>query len=246
MIPTAKLKHVVPIIALALLAVGAGAKTAADRSSTFHVVADTIEGCSCPLFCGCYFNGEPDDPHMCQFNNVYKFQKGSHYGDVDLGDAIVWMSGDLGGEWGKSAAMPTEWVTITFDRKTTPEQRKAIGAVFAKVFPVQWKKQNVREDDIEWSQGPKVSMAKQKSGQAEITLEMWKGANEKEPTVLKNVQYWGSNSNEGFVLAKSTHRFDGGDVKFSHKQRNGFTIRWTIDGKVESGGAPAKASSGQP
>ena len=38
---------------------------------------------------------------MCQANNVYKFRKGSHWGDVDLSDAIVWLNGDLGGEWHK-------------------------------------------------------------------------------------------------------------------------------------------------
>lgn len=244
---TGKIKNVVPIVAivtLALLALGAGTG-ASDRSGTFHVVADTIEGCSCPLFCPCYFNTEPSDPHMCQFNNVYKFRAGSHYGDVDLAGAIVWMSGDLGGEWGKQATMPTEWATVTFDKKTTPEQRKAIATVFGKVFPVKWKKQTVREDEITWSESPTVNAAKMKSGMADITLEMWKGPKATEPTVIKNVQYWGAASNEGFVLAKSTHHFDG-DVKFSHKQMNGFTIRWTLDGKVETAGAPAKTSAAQP
>jgi hypothetical protein len=221
----------VPVLALALTSLGAETKPAADRSGTFHVVVDTIEGCSCPLFCACYFNMEPADPHMCQFNNVYKFRKGSHYGDVDLSDATVWMSGDLGGEWGKSAKMPTEWVSVTMDRKVSPLQRKAIEVVLAKVFPVEWKKQEMRDDDIEWNQGPAGSSAKLKSGRAEIELTPWKGPNAKEPTVLKNVQYWGSSSNEGFVLAKSNHRFDGG-VKFSHKEKNGFTIRWTAEGKA--------------
>ena len=64
------------------------------------MTADTIEGCSCPLFCTCYF-GPSADEHMCKANNVYKFRKGSHYGDVDLSDQIVWLSLDLGGEWHK-------------------------------------------------------------------------------------------------------------------------------------------------
>ena len=151
---------------------------------------------------------------------------------------MVWLSGDLGGEWGKHAEMPTEWATITFDRKTTPEQRQAIGVILGKVFPVKWKKQAVREDDIEWNAGTTVNGAKMKSGTAEIKLEMWKGPKATEPTVIKNVQYWGSSSNEGFVLAKSTHHFDG-DTKFSYKDRNGFTVRWTAEGSVEP--APAKS-----
>jgi hypothetical protein len=225
------MKRAVPLLFAGLLVLGV-AGMSSDKSKSFKVTADTIEGCSCPLFCGCYFNGEPNDPHMCQFNNVYKFAPGSHYGDTDLSGAVVWMSGDLGGEWGKSAAMPTEWVTITFDRKVTPAQRQAIGAVFGKVFPVKWKKQDMREDDIEWSQGPVISTAKMKSGKGDISLAMWKGPDSKAPTVIKNLQYWGTASNDGFVLAKSTHHFDGDAKKFQHKDANGFTIRWSLAGDV--------------
>lgn len=227
------------VLALVLVSGGVLFAAGAERSKTFKVTADTIEGCSCPLFCGCYFNGEPNDPHMCQFNNVYKFDTGSHYGDVDLAGVKAWMSGDLGGQWGKSAKMPTEWVTITFDKSVTPKQRDAVKIVFGKVFPVEWKKVEVREDEIAWNDQGATKSAKMKSGKADINLAMWKGAKSTEPTVLKNVQYWGTNSNEGFVLAKSTHHFDG-DVKFSHKDSNGFTIRWTIEGKVDE---PVKTAS---
>ena len=92
-------------IVAALLAgiaiVGAGstrAAGAATKAGTYDVTVDTIEGCSCPLFCTCYF-GPSADEHMCQANNVYKFRKGSHWGDVDLSDQIVWINLDLGGEW---------------------------------------------------------------------------------------------------------------------------------------------------
>ena len=229
-----KQTRLIPVLVLAVASLALAAASS-DHGKTFKVTADTIEGCSCPLFCGCYFNGEPNDPHMCQFNNVYKFAPGSHYGDVDLAGVKVWMSGDLGGEWGKKPGMPTEWVTTTFDKAAKPAQRDAIGKIFAKVFPVQWKKMDVREDEIEWNDTGATKSAKMKSGKGDISLAMWKGADAKQPTVLKNVQYWGSGSNEGFVLGKSTHHFDG-DVKFSHKDANGFTIRWTLEGKVEGGG----------
>ncbi len=234
---------VLPLSALSLVAAAALASAllaSPNRSRTFHVTVDTIEGCSCPLFCPCYFNTEPSDPHMCQFNNVYKIRPGSHFGNVDLSGAIVWLSGDLGGEWGKKAEMPTEWATITFDKKLTPEQRDAIAAVLAKVFPVKWKKQGVREDVIEWSETPKEASAKMTSGMADIRIAFWNGEDPKQPTVLKNVKYWGSKSNEGFILGKSTHHFDG-DVKFSHKDKNGFTVRWTAEGEV---GAPTPAMKG--
>ena len=69
---------------------------------------------------------------MCEANNVYKFRKGSHYGDVDLSDA------DGLGQPGPrrrvasrtpGPGMPTKWAVVTFDKKTTPAQREAIGKV---------------------------------------------------------------------------------------------------------------------
>ena len=127
-------------ILLAMLVVSTalvGTAKASPRPSTFEVTADTIEGCSCSLFCPCYF-GHSEPTHMCQFNNVYKFRKGSHYGDVDLSDQLVWLSGDLGGEWHKNPGpgMPMDWTVVTFDRRSTPEQRKAIEKVVGKVFDV--------------------------------------------------------------------------------------------------------------
>ena len=103
------LKRGLPILALTAVAVLMIAAEPADRSKTYSVTADTIEGCSCPLFCTCYFGASADE-HMCKFNNVYKFRKGSHYGNVDLSDQVVWMSGDLGGEWHKKPGpgMPLE------------------------------------------------------------------------------------------------------------------------------------------
>jgi hypothetical protein len=107
------LKKGLPILALAAVAVLLVAAEPADRSKTYSVTADTIEGCSCPLFCTCYF-GPSSNEHMCMFNNVYKFHKGSHYGNVDLSDQLVWMSGDLGGEWHKNRARHAfAWAVVT-------------------------------------------------------------------------------------------------------------------------------------
>ena len=70
-------------LALFLFVAAAGALLAAGpakpSASTYDVTVDTIEGCSCPLFCTCYF-GPSADEHSCKANNVYKFRKGSHYG----------------------------------------------------------------------------------------------------------------------------------------------------------------------
>src|SRR5262245_53785182 len=201
---------------------------------TYDVTVDTIEGCSCPMFCSCYF-GPSADEHMCQFNNVYKFRKGSHYGDTDLSDQLVWMSGDLGGEWhhNPGPGMPMSWVVITFDKKSSPDQRKAIGAIAGTVFNVTWKDQKTREDSIVWEDDAKTAHAKMASGMAEITLDKQSPMrpDKASPVVIKNLQYWFSNSNDGFVLAYSTHHFDG-DRAFKQDHKNGFTIAWSAKGVI--------------
>ncbi|MDQ5872273.1 MAG: hypothetical protein M3547_08735 [Acidobacteriota bacterium] len=181
---------------------------------------------------------------MCQFNNVYKFRPGSHYGNTDLSNQLLWMSGDLGGEWHQKPGpgMPTNWVVITLDKKSTPEQKKALEAVANTAFNVTWKKYSVREDTIAWHDDAKMSHAKMGSGMAEISLNKAIGPNKKSPTVVENLQYWFTNSNEGFELATSTHNFNG-DPKFSHKDRNGFNIAWKASGDVKPFPAPKAASA---
>jgi len=207
------------------------------RSGTYDVTVDTIEGCSCPLFCTCYFGASADE-HMCEANNVYKFRKGSHWGDVDLSDQIVWLNLDLGGEWHKNPGpgMATEWALVTFDKKTSPVQREAIGKVLGVVFPVKWKKFSTREDDLTFQDDAKGSHATMASGLAEISLD--KSATNRPdkdaPASIKNLQYWFSTSNDGFNLAYSTHHFNGadGDPKYSYEKRNGFTIAWKAKGEI--------------
>ena len=229
------MKRVLPFLVLAAVGIALLAAAPADKSKTYNVTADTIEGCSCPLFCTCYF-GPSAMEHMCQFNNVYKFRKGSHYGDVDLSNQMVWVSGDLGGEWHKtrSPGMPTKWATVTFDKSSTKEQREAIGKILNIVFPVKWGKFETREDSIAWHDEGKTAHAKMASGMAEITLdkESTVRPDKKSPVVVKNLQYWFSSFNEGFVLAYSTHHFDG-DTKFSQEHKNGFTIAWTAKGDIK-------------
>jgi hypothetical protein len=229
----------VPFLALAMVVTFLVAAGPADRSKTYDVTADTIEGCSCPLFCTCYF-GSSANEHMCQFDNVYKFRKGSHYGDVDLSEQVVWMSGDLGGEWHKKPGpgMPLDWAVVTYDKKTSDAQRKAIGEVLNKVWAVKWGKFSTREDSIEWHDDAKMSHAKMASGMGEIALDKTTGPNKTSPTVVKNLQYWFTNSNDGFVLAYSTHHFDG-ENKIKEEHKNGFTIAWTVKGEIN----PTKTAS---
>jgi uncharacterized protein DUF1326 len=233
---------IVAAAAIAILAPHTTVAAAAPNAATYDVTADTIEGCSCPLFCPCYF-GASNPEHMCQFTNVYKFRPGSHYGAVDLSNKMVWMNGDLGGEWHHKPGpgMPTNWVTITHDKATSPEQRAAIEKVLGSVFNVTWKKVDKREDTIEWHDEKLKAYAKLASGTSEISLD--KNATMRPdtamPTVIKNLQYWFSTSNEGFVLAPSTHKFNG-TTSFSHENKNGFTIAWTAKGDVKPAGSAGR------
>ena len=224
----------VSIVAGAGLLLLLGAAKPADRAKTYSVTADTIEGCSCPLFCTCYFSASADE-HSCQFNNVYKFRKGSHYGDVDLSGQMVWLSGDLGGEWHHhpGPGMPMKWAVVTFDKASSAEQKKAITQIVNNVFNVKWEKLDTREDSISWHEDGKTAHAKMASGMAEITLDKALGPDKHTPTIVKNLQYWFSNSNDGFALAFSKHHFDG-DTKFSQEHKNGFTIAWKASGNVEA------------
>lgn len=237
------MKKTLSLAATALAAVILLAATDApkNRSTTFDVTADTIESCSCPLFCSCYFGASADE-HMCEANNVYKFRPASHYGNVDLSNQMVWVSLDLGGEWHHhpGPGMPTNWAVVTFDKSSTPAQREAIGSILNTVFPVKWGKFSTREDSISFSDGPKVAEAKLASGIASVRLDKTTGPDQKTPTAIQNLQYWFSTSNDGFHLAYGTHHFDG-EKKFSYEKRNGFTIAWRSAGDIKPD-APKVAS----
>src|SRR5262249_15310213 len=225
-----KLLGVLAVVAFAAI-LGAGAP--ADKSTTYDVTADSIERRSRPLFCTCYF-GPSANEHMCQFDIVYKFRKGSHWGNVDISDQIVWASGDLGGEWHKKPGpgMPLAWVNVTFDKASSKEQRDAIGKVLGVVFPVKWGKFSAREDSISFVDAGKVAEAKMASGMGEVHLDKAMGTDKTTPSVIKNLQYWFTNSTDGFVLACSKHHFDGGEARISEDHKNGFTIAWTVKGKI--------------
>ena len=86
----------------------------------------------------------------------------------------------------------------------------------------------------------KTSHAKMASGMAEISLdkESTLRPNKAVPVVVKNLQYWFTNSNDGFVLAYSTHHFDG-EKKFSETKKNGFNITWNVKGDIKPASAKA-------
>jgi hypothetical protein len=229
------------ILGAAALVALVGAARPANRAGTYDVTGDVIEACSCPLFCGCYFNTEPNNPHMCQFNNAYQFRPGSHYGNVDLSNARVWLSGDLGDVLSTGTAA---YAMVTFDKKTSPAQREAIGTVLGKIYPVKWAKMETREDDIDWHHDAahKADHARMGSGMAEVSLARGQWESTRMPTMISGLKYFGANSNDGFILAKGTHYFHGDAMKYDLKDMNGFFVTVHSKGKIE----PPAQQSGRP
>jgi hypothetical protein len=223
----------------------AGKAPAAD----WHMNATIIEACSCPMFCQCYFNMEPAEHtghqghggggHFCKFNNAYKVNKGN-YGSVKLDGAKFWASGDLGGDFSKGKM---DWAVLTFDKATTPEQRQAIQTIVGRLMPVTWNSFTTAEGDISWTASATQAHALLDGGKtAEVKLQANPTAmNKSEPTVIKNLTYWGAPRNDGFVLMPNiVEAYRVGPKAYEYKGSNGFMITFDIDSKT----APA-APAGQ-
>jgi hypothetical protein len=127
------------------------------------------------MFCQCYFKtaahgirtNMPARPsgsrsrsrrrreHFCKFNNAYKINKGSYSG-TKLDGAKFWIYGDLGGDFSKGQL---DWAVVTFDKATTPEQRKAIGEICGALFPVKWNSMTTSEGAMEWTHKGDIAYA---------------------------------------------------------------------------------------
>jgi hypothetical protein len=226
------------VLAFATMVGSAGVALAQDKKDwTFN--ATIIEACSCPMFCQCYFNGEPSGGggheghggaggHFCKFNNAFKINKGS-YGATKLDGAKFWVGGDLGGDFSKGKM---DWAVLTFDPSVTKEQREGIQEILSHVYPVKWNSFTIAKDAaIDWTSGKDQAVAKLDGGKgAEVVLKRPAGsANGDEPIVIKNLKYWGTPRNDGFVLMgpNEVEAMRSGDKPFEFKGTNGFMI--TID-----------------
>jgi len=212
--------------------------------------ATIIEACSCPMFCQCYFNAGPSGHegheghaggHFCKFNNAYRVNHG-HYGAVKLDGAKFWGSGDLGGDFSTGKM---DWIVVTFDKSVTPEQRDAIGKIMGAVYPVEWGSFKTAEGTMEWTAGKDTAWAKLDGGKtAEVKLHRPEtAANGAGDVVIKNLKYWGTPRNTGFVLMPNEiEAYHAGDKPFEYKGTNGFMITFDITSKDVPPAAPAKAS----
>ena len=232
---------------LALAAVLSWTAAGAAVGAEWAMNATTIEACSCPMFCQCYFGtktaGHSHDghgsEHFCRFNMAYKVNRG-HAAGVKLDGARFWIAGDLGADFGGGE---TDWATVHFDPAVAPEQRAAIATVLGHVYPVKWKSFKVAEDaKMTWSASDDEAVAKLDDGKtAEVVLKRTPGMTD-EPVVIHNLRYWGVPRHDGFVLMPNeVEAWRGDDRAFEYRGTNGFMI--TLDIGSEDVAAPAAAEA---
>ena len=205
-------------------------------TADWAINATAIEACSCPHFCMCYFNSHPavhhehgKAEHYCRFNIAYKVNKGN-YGSTDLAGAKFWLSGDLGGDFSTGQM---DWVVVTFDKAVTAEQRQGLGDILPHVFPVKWKSFQVAEGSIDtwtWNNG-QAHATLNGGGTAEVKLRRFQGMTD-DPAVLKNVKYWGTPRNDGFIMMPNeVEAYREGAKAFEYKGTNGFMITFDMTSK---------------
>jgi hypothetical protein len=237
------------LLLLPLLVLAAGLiflNSAAQEKSTkpdFDMTASYIEACSCDMFCPCYFNdhstnhmamGEHHmEEHFCRANLVLKVDKGM-YKDVKLDGAKVWVATDLGSDWstGKDS-----WLVVNFDPSVTKEQQAALADILGQLYPIPWQKKAAGTAAFSWSVDTKtgVAHAKMNDGKGEVILERVKGGDAAHEVVIRNLKYWGAQSNDGFRMWKSKHEaFEGDGHKFSYDGTNGFLITIHFSGNAKT------------
>jgi hypothetical protein len=210
----------------------------------FDMTASYIEACSCDMFCPCYFNthstdhagmsmGEKMDEHFCRANLVLHVDKG-YYKNTKLDGAKVWIATDLGSDWstGKDS-----WTVVNFDPSVSKEQKAALADILGQLYPIPWKKQAVDTAAFQWNVDTKSgeAHAKMDNGKGEVVLERVKGNDPNQEVVVKNLKYWGAQSNDGFRMWKSKHEaFEGDGHKFSYDGTNGFLITIHYSGNAKA------------
>jgi len=211
-----------------------------SRTPTWRLNATIIEACSCPMFCQCYFNSKPagpgccskpDDPllktRFCRFNNAFRINRGT-YEETKLDGTKFWIAGDLGDDFSDGVM---GWAMLHFEPSATKEQRDAIAAILAHVYPVKWEMFTVGKDaPMEWRATRDHAEAKLDGGKmAEVRLAKNQGMSD-EPIVIHNLAYWGAPRNDGFVLmANEVEAYRAGDAPFEFKGSNGFMITLDIN-----------------
>ncbi len=231
------------VAAIALGQYGAPAQgqpaTPAAPKPDFEITASYIEACSCDMFCPCYFNARSTthgNEHYCRGNLVLKVDKG-YYKTTKLDGAKVWIAVDLGSDWstGKDS-----WMVATFHPSVTAEQKVALNDILGQLYPIKWQKADADTGAFTWevNRATSIAHAKMANGKGEVILERWKGANPNQEVVIRNLKYWGAQSNTGFRMWKSKREaYEGHGHKFEYSGTNGFLITITFSGQAKAAAA---------
>ena len=226
--------------ALAVAAAGPASVPHAEKANgpEWSMNATIIEACSCPMFCPCYFNTKPaghaghgghgEMKHFCKFNMGFKVNEGHHL-KVKLDGVKFWITGDLGGDYSEGNM---EWAKLTFDKSMTQEQRDALLKIVPNIYPVTWGSFETAEGEVTWKASKNEAHALLDGGKtAEVKLASTSGAmSPGEPVVIDNLRYWGTTSNDGFVLMPNVvEAYRVSDKAFEYKGTNGFMITFDID-----------------
>ena len=101
---------------------------------------------------------------------------------------------------GRVIKAPFEQWWQTFETRSYP----GVQATFIHVFPVKWKSFHVAEGSIDtWTFDKDQAHATLNGGStAEVKLKRFQGMTD-EPVVLKNVKYWATPRNDGFVMSST-------------------------------------------
>ncbi len=205
----------------------------------FMITASYIEACTCDMFCPCYFNDHATahgTAHFCKFNNVLRVDKG-YYKATQLAGVKVWLAGDLGAEWGKGKA---DWLVVTFDPSVTKEQQAAMTDILFQLYPLKWNVLGVDTVPITWEVKGDTATARLGNGKGEVILERFSANNNdtKQQVVIRNLKYWGAQSNNGFQMWKNKrHYYEGHGQKYEYSGTNGFRITITFSGQAKPASA---------
>jgi len=122
-------------------------------------------------------------------------------------------------------------VSVSFDPKTTKEQRDAPAPIILKTYGLEWGELKVQEAPIEVRHSGDLVEAKLADGrEAYLKLRREPGADGK-GVGLKNIKYFNAVQNDGFGLYRSVeHRADLVGLQFSYSDRNAFLITTVSEG----------------
>ena len=97
---------------------------------------------------------------------------------------------------------------------------------------MKWKSFQTAEGDITWAADKDQAHATLNGGKtAEIKLKRFQGMTD-EPAVLKNVKYWGTPRNDGFVMMPNElETYKEGLKTYEFKGTNGFMLTFDMTSK---------------